>query len=71
MCYLVTRSVFPCPQVPVAVVTTQGQADMLIMSLERKDPKGVIVFYTRESLEDSSPILNDVKSTALALANFE
>lgn len=55
MRYLVSRTVFGCDPVPYAVAPSLYSADVMIAELEANDPKGTLVFYSREPLGEGVP----------------
>jgi hypothetical protein len=55
MRYLVSRTVFGCDPIPYAVANSLSDADTMIADLESKDPKGTLIFYSREPLGEAVP----------------
>lgn len=55
MRYLISRLSFPGSPVPVAIVPSREAANEMIAKLEAADPKGTLIFYTREPMVEAAP----------------
>lgn len=71
MRYIISRISFPGSPVPVAIAPSREEANKLIADLEAKDPKGAIIFYSREPMVEAAPKKDfRVSRVASAIASF-
>lgn len=67
MRYLISRITFPGSPVPVAIAPSREAANEEIAKLEAADPKGTLIFYTREPMVEAAP-KNDFRVVKVASA---